>query len=74
MAVMFEFKKHSILDVWHGPEYISELLKLFCRGSPRDTRDCLIYAKVIIVFAPKLEFSSYSEVIHESTTLKLRKV
>ena len=42
-------------------------LKLFCCGSQRDTRDCLIYAKL------NLEFSPYSEVIHGSTTFKLTK-
>ena len=33
------FKKH-ILDVWHGSQYTSGLLELFCCGSQRDTRDC----------------------------------
>ena len=38
-----------------------------------DTRDCLIYAKLIIIFTPNLEFSPYPEVIHGSTTFKLTK-
>ena len=38
---------------------------LFCRDSKRDTRERLIYAKPIILFTPNLEFSPYSEVIHE---------
>ena len=67
------FTKNSILDVSHGSEYTFGLLKLFCCGSPRDTWDCLIYAKLIIVFTPHLEFSPYSEVIHGSTTFKLTK-
>ena len=33
----------------------------------------LIYAKLIIVFTPNLEFSPYPEAIHGSTTFKLRK-
>ena len=33
----------------------------------------LIYAKMIIVFPPDLEFSPCSEVIHGSTTFKLTK-
>ena len=49
------------------------LLKLFCCVSQRDTQDCLIYAKLIIVFTPDLKFSPFSEVIHGSTTFKLTK-
>ena len=30
---MIIFTQHSILDVWHGSEYTSGLLKLFCRGA-----------------------------------------
>ena len=26
---LINFRKHSILDVWHGSEYASGLLKLF---------------------------------------------
>ena len=37
------FAKHSILDVWQGSEYASGLLKLFRRGSKRDTREGDIY-------------------------------
>ena len=70
---MIVFTKYSILDVWNGSEYTSGLLKLFCPGSQRHTQDCLIYAKLIIVFTPNLEFSPYSEVIHGSTTFKLTK-
>ena len=33
------FSKYSILDVWQGYEYASALLKLFRRGSERDTRE-----------------------------------
>ena len=36
-------------------------------------RERLMYAKPIIVFTPNLEFSPYSEVMHESTTFKLTK-
>ena len=68
---MIIFTQHSILDVWHGSEYTSGVLKCFCCGSQRDTRDCLIYAKLIIVFTPNLEFPPYAEVIHGSTTFKL---
>ena len=50
-----------------------DYFKLFYCGSQMDTRDCLIYARLIIVFTPNLECSSYSEVIHESTTFKLTK-
>ena len=70
---MIIFTKHSPLDVWHGSEYTSGFLRLFCHGSQRGTRDGLIYAKLIIVFTPNVEFSPYSEVIHESTTFKLTK-
>ena len=65
------FTKHSIFDVSHGSEYTSGLLKFLCSGSQRVTWDCLIYAKLIIVFPPNLEFSPYLEVIHGSTTFKL---
>ena len=65
------FLQNTISDVWHGSEYTSALLKLFCGGSQRYTWDCLIYAKPIMVFTP--EFSPYTEVIHESTTFKLIK-
>ena len=51
------FTKHSTLDVWHGSESTSGLLKLFCCGSQRDIQDCLIYVKLIIVFTPNLGFS-----------------
>ena len=44
------FTKQSILDVLQGSEFISDLLKLLCHGSKRDT--LLIYAKLIIVFTP----------------------
>ena len=37
------------------------------------SQDCLIYAKLIIVFTPNLEFSPYSEVIHGSPTFELTK-
>ena len=43
-------------------------LKLFCCGSQSDIRDCLIYAKLIIVFTPNLEFPPYLEAIHGSAT------
>ena len=78
------FTKQSILNVWQSSECISGLLKLFCRGSKRDTRERLMYAKLIILFTSNLEFPSYpfnlkkfwkkySEVIHGSTTFKLIK-
>ena len=70
---MIIFLKSSILDVSHGPGYTFVLLKLLCRDSQSDTREHLIYAKLIIVFTPNLEFSPYSEVIHGSTTFKLTK-
>ena len=70
---MINFRKHSILNIWHGSEYTSGLLKLFWRRSQRNSRDCLIYAKLIIVFTPNLAFFPYSEVIHGSTTFKLTK-
>ena len=47
------------------------MFDMVCRGSQRDTWDCFIYAKLIVVFTPNLEFSPYSEVIHGSTTFKL---
>ena len=47
--------------------------KLFYRGSQRDTQNCLIYAKLMIVFTPNLKFFPYSEIIHESTTFKITK-
>ena len=67
------YLRNTILDVWHGFEYTSGLHKLFCHGSQSDTPDCMIYAKLIIVFTPNLEFPPYSEVIHGSTILKLTK-
>ena len=57
------FAKQSILDVWQGSEYASGLLKLFCPGSRKDTQECLLYIKLIIVFTPHLEFFPYYEVI-----------
>ena len=36
-------------------------------------RERLIYAKMIIVFSPNLEFSPYSELILGTTTFKLTK-
>ena len=68
---MIIFTKHSIFDVWHSSEYTSGLHKLFCHGSQRDTQDCLIYAKLIIVLTPNLELSPNSGIIHGSTTFKL---
>ena len=50
-----------------------DFLSCFCHGSQRDAQDCLIYAKLIMLFTPNLEFSPYSEVIHESTTLEVTK-
>ena len=67
------FAKHSILDVWQGSECASGLSKFFCRDSKRDTRESLIYIKLIMVFTPNLEFSPYSEVIYGITTFKLTK-
>ena len=40
------FAKHSILGVRQGSEYDSRFIKLFCWGSKRDTRECLIFAKL----------------------------
>ena len=65
------FSKHSIFQNTQFSEYTSGLFKLFCLGSKRDTRECLIHAKLIIIFTPNLEFSPYSEVIHEKATFKL---
>ena len=62
------FSKTLHLNVCHGSEYASGLLKLFCRGC-----FTVIYAKMIIVFPPNLEFSPYSEVIHGTATFKLTK-
>ena len=42
---------------------VNGLLKLFCPDSMRDTWECLLYIKLIIVFTPNLEFVSYSEVM-----------
>ena len=67
------FTKHSILDVWHGSEYTSGFLKLFCCVSQRDTRDYLIYAQLIIEFTPNLEFSPYSEFIHGTYNIQADK-
>ena len=53
------FAKHSILYVWQSSEYSSGLLKLFWRGFKRDTREHLIYAKLIMVFILDLAFSPY---------------
>ena len=56
------FAKHSILDVWQGSEYASGLLKLFCPGFKKDTREYLLYIKLIIVFTQhfSLILKSYS--------------
>ena len=70
----FFFTKHSIFDISHGSEYTSGLLKFLCSGSQRVTWDCLIYAKLIIVFPPNLEFSPYLEVIQANKRLtKIKK-
>ena len=55
------FANHSILDVWQNSEYTSGLLKLFWRGSKRDTKEHLIYAELIMLFIPNLAFSPYSD-------------
>ena len=48
------------------------IVKLFCRGSKRDTRERLIYTNLIIVFTPNFwKFSP--EVIHGSQTFKVTK-
>ena len=47
---MIIFTKHSILDVWHGSEYTSGLLKLFCLGFQRDTWDRLTIHYKLRVF------------------------
>ena len=67
------FTKHAISNAWHGSEYTSGLVKLFCCGSQRDTQDCLIHVKLIIVFTPNFQFSPIQRVIHGSTTFKLKK-
>ena len=71
---LISFTKHSISDIRHGSEYTAGLIKLFCHGYQRDTRDCLIHDKLIIVFTPNLKVPPYSEVISGSTTFKLTKV
>ena len=65
------FTKHAMLDVWQGSDYDSGLLQLFCCDSKRDKWEHLIYAKLIKILTPNLEFSPYSEVIHRSTTFNL---
>ena len=57
------FAKQSILDVWQGFEYASGFLKLFYPDPKRDTQECLLYIKLIIVFTPNLEFFPNSEVM-----------
>ena len=54
------FAKHSILGVWQSSENDSGLLKLFRRGSKSDTRECLIFTKLILVFTPNLQFPLYT--------------
>ena len=55
---MFEIVLNIPLDFL---SYVAMVLR------ERDTRDYLIYAKLIVVYSP------YSEVIHGSTTFKLTK-
>ena len=57
-VLSFRRKKQTSKNV------VDTTFKLFYRGSKRDTLKHLIYAKLIIVFTPNLEFSPYSEVIH----------
>ena len=66
------FAKYSSLDVWQGSEYASGLRKLLCRGFKRYTLECLIYAKLIIVLTPSLQFSRYSGVIYGSEKFKIK--
>ena len=68
------FWQNTFLHAWQGSEYIFGLLKLFCCRFKRDTREHLIYAKLIIVFTLNLAFSPCSEVIHRTTKFKLTKV
>ena len=39
----------------------------------RDTQEHFLYARLVIILTPNLEFCPYSEVIHGSTTFKLTK-
>ena len=50
---MIVFTKHSILDIWHGSEYISGSLKLFCRGCQRVLR--------IVWYMPNWLYSIHSK-------------
>ena len=53
---------------WHvlrSYRFVAEVtFKLFYLGSKKDTRKRLIYAKLMIVFTPNVEFCFYFEVIH----------
>ena len=53
---------------WHvlrSYRFVAEVtFKLFYLGSKKDTRERLIYAKLMIVFTPNVEFCFYFEVIH----------
>ena len=60
---MIILTKHFIFDVWHGSKYTLDYFGCFVVFSQRDTRERLIYAKLIIVLTPNLKFSPYSEVI-----------
>ena len=50
-----------------------DYLSCFAVVLSEGTWDCLIYAKLTIVFTPDFEFSPNSEVIHGSTTFKKTK-
>ena len=51
------FGKHSILDVWWASQYASELDKLFCCGSMKDTHETLIMNSYV-----EVQYSSYQKV------------
>ena len=59
------------LDVLQGSDYASRLLKLFCSGSKRDIHRKIDICQTYI--RPKIRIFLYSEVIHGSTTCKLKK-
>ena len=62
------------IDYFRKTLYLA-LLRLFYCGSKTDTLECLIYAKLFVVFTPSSKhFPPYSEVIHGNTKLKLIKV
>ena len=76
---------YSRLNQVFGNVWISKWVNLHCNwisvisvlNFPKqwveNTQECLIHAKMIIVFTPHLEFPPYSEPIQGSRTFKLTK-